>query len=316
MATPAEGRTTTQSVRESGPVQAGRYGERVFRAGNDHESDRLHSLAAMFDPFSQCHMAALAVGPGWRCLDVGSGPGTLASWLADRGAEVMAIDRDTRFLSDARKAGVQVVEADLLDSGFDPGTFDLVHARCVLLHLREREQALRRLVTWVRPGGWLLVSDTADLGAVSSPNDEYRRVMAALWRTLADSIGTDVDYGRRQYPAALGALGLVHLGLAADLPVMTAGSPAAAFWRLTLEECRAGITATGLVDDSAVEWVLRYTQAPATWDLSPLAMITAWGQKPGDGPGALSRLPSAPPRARQRQCWPRYRGALALDHCG
>lgn len=281
MTTSADARSATQTATEPDSPGPERYGQRLFRAAS-RESDRLLALAAVFDQFSHHHLATLGAGPGWRCLDVGSGVGTLASWLAGQGADVTAIDRDTSFLSDARKAGVRVVEADLLDDGFDPGLFDLVHARFVLVHLREREHVLRRLASWVRPGGWLVVSDSADLGTATSPNDEYRRVMAALWRALAESIGTEIDYGRR-YPAALSACGLGSLGASVDVPAMTAGSPAASFWRLTLEECRAAIVATGLVDDDAVERVLRYTEAPGTWDLS-LAMITAWGRKPTAGP--------------------------------
>ncbi|AHH99527.1 class I SAM-dependent methyltransferase [Kutzneria albida] len=38
-----------------------------------------------------------------------------------------------------------------------PGEFDLIHSRFVLDHLPERQKALRRLVSWLRPGGVLLI---------------------------------------------------------------------------------------------------------------------------------------------------------------
>ena len=37
--------------------------------------------------------------------------------------------------------------------------YDLIHARLVLLHLPEREQILRALVTHLAPGGWLLLEE-------------------------------------------------------------------------------------------------------------------------------------------------------------
>lgn len=37
--------------------------------------------------------------------------------------------------------------------------FDLVHARALLCHLPEREQALDRMLGAVRPGGWILVEE-------------------------------------------------------------------------------------------------------------------------------------------------------------
>jgi hypothetical protein len=46
-------------------------------------------------------MTDLGVGPGWRCLDVGDGDGSVARWLAGRvGPEghVTTTDLNTRFL--------------------------------------------------------------------------------------------------------------------------------------------------------------------------------------------------------------------------
>ena len=39
------------------------------------------------------------------------------------------------------------------------GTFDLVHARLVLVHVPDRARALATMVAALRPGGWLLVED-------------------------------------------------------------------------------------------------------------------------------------------------------------
>ena len=39
------------------------------------------------------------------------------------------------------------------------GPFDLVHARLVLVHLPDRDRALRTMIDVLRPGGWLLVED-------------------------------------------------------------------------------------------------------------------------------------------------------------
>ncbi len=37
--------------------------------------------------------------------------------------------------------------------------FDLIHARLVLIHIPAREAVLERLVTALRPGGWLVIED-------------------------------------------------------------------------------------------------------------------------------------------------------------
>ncbi|MCH0538996.1 class I SAM-dependent methyltransferase [Streptomyces sp. MUM 203J] len=226
-------------------------------------------------------MSALGIQPGWRCMDVGAGPGSITGWLAEQtgdGGEVVAVDRDTRFLEPLRSEGVDVLRADLLDPATDPGLFDLIHARFVVMHIRERERVLERLASWLRPGGLLVVSDNADLGTPGSPHERFRATMAALWRTLEQSIGTDIEHGRR-LPAALTAAGLVDVDAAVDIPPIGPGTAISRFWRLTLAETRPLVVATGLADDHDIDLVEAYLEAPDTWDLS-LGMITAWGRRP------------------------------------
>src|SRR5581483_12494004 len=65
------------------------------------ERARLDSLTALYDPGSLAVCERLGLSPGWRCLDVGAGTGTLALALAQRVAPtgtVVALDIDTRFL--------------------------------------------------------------------------------------------------------------------------------------------------------------------------------------------------------------------------
>src|SRR5207253_10630208 len=48
------------------------------------ERARLDSLTALYDPGSLADCERLGLSPGWRCLDVGAGTGTLARALAER----------------------------------------------------------------------------------------------------------------------------------------------------------------------------------------------------------------------------------------
>jgi hypothetical protein len=62
---------------------------------------RFEALPRIYDPGTFRHLAALGVGEGWRCLEVGAGGGSVARWLADRVGpvgHVLATDIDTRFL--------------------------------------------------------------------------------------------------------------------------------------------------------------------------------------------------------------------------
>jgi cyclopropane fatty-acyl-phospholipid synthase-like methyltransferase len=60
-----------------------------------HESRRLHFLEAGLDPVTVACFETIGVAPGWRCLEVGAGAGSMARWLAERagpGGEVVAVD--------------------------------------------------------------------------------------------------------------------------------------------------------------------------------------------------------------------------------
>ena len=46
------------------------------------ERARLDSLTALYDPTTLALCERLGLEPGWRCLDVGAGTGTLAQALA------------------------------------------------------------------------------------------------------------------------------------------------------------------------------------------------------------------------------------------
>ena len=106
------------------------------------------------------------LAPG-EALDVGSGEGADAIWLARHDWTVTAVDVSAvaleRAAGYAAAAGDEVAQRitwrreDLLS--WDPGTkrFDLVSAQFMYLPEAELEALHRRLATAVRPGGTLLV---------------------------------------------------------------------------------------------------------------------------------------------------------------
>src|SRR5215203_1058341 len=78
------------------------------------EAERLDVLAATFDGGSRRLLTRLGVGPGWACLEVGAGQGSIARWLAEVvGPEggVTATDVDLGFVGDV-PANVTCVRHD------------------------------------------------------------------------------------------------------------------------------------------------------------------------------------------------------------
>lgn len=159
----------------SGGAIGGEPGYRLTATGREEaEDERLGLLEQLFDPGSRRRRDL--VRPGWRCLEVGAGRGSMATWLAERvgpGGQVVATDIDCRYLARLDLPNLQVVQHNILDDPLDalgPGSFDLVCTRLVLFWLAGRQQtAIHQMVACLRPGGWL-IDEEGDWG-VPGPVD-------------------------------------------------------------------------------------------------------------------------------------------------
>lgn len=96
-------------------------------------------------------------------LEVGCGTGNLARLLASRADEVTAIDLSPKMIELARRRSsgaskVRFEVADIMKQPFPPNTFDAIVSIATLHHL-QLQPALRRMSSWLKPGGRLLIVD-------------------------------------------------------------------------------------------------------------------------------------------------------------
>lgn len=257
----------------------GHYGEDLFEPGHPGEAERIDAGALVYDPVTTRRLRALGTGPGSRCLEVGAGTGTVARWLLHEAgaAEVVALDRDTAGLDALAEPRLRVVTADLTDESLRLGSFDLIHARFVLMHLPERRRLVSRLAQWLNPGGWLVLGDALEVPDALDNASAYRRVMDAMWQALRTTIGTDTS-SVPAYPHFLREEGLRNVAAEFVCPPLVAGSPLARFWSETWNRMRPALEETGRVDASVIDEALDYLASPQLAELGP-GMVLAWGRR-------------------------------------
>src|SRR5262245_20499238 len=120
---------------------------------------------------------------GKRVLDAGCGPGAYAEWLADHGAEVVAVDVCPRMVELARlRLGTKasVVEADLGRplSFLSAESFDLVVSALALDYVRDWDGVFREFYRVLREPGHVVfsVEHPADAFYEHHPSGNYFEV--------------------------------------------------------------------------------------------------------------------------------------------
>jgi ubiquinone/menaquinone biosynthesis C-methylase UbiE len=151
-----------------------------------HGAGHLTGLAGLFDHFTTARIADTTQLKGARCLELGAGIGSVATWLAEEvgpDGHVTATDLDVRHIPAHER--LSILKHDLLEEPVPVGPFDLVHARCLLSHLPNRDELLPTLCERLAPGGTIVVEDFANIGtsrALSVLHAPEARLFG-LWRS-------------------------------------------------------------------------------------------------------------------------------------
>jgi 2-polyprenyl-3-methyl-5-hydroxy-6-metoxy-1,4-benzoquinol methylase len=207
------------------------------------ERTRLASIEALWDPGSQSLLDEVGLGPGWQCLEVGAGGGSLVEWMVKRGAAVTAVDIDTRFIEHLASDTVDVRCVDVRTDELPLGEFDLVHARLVLEHLSDRRHILDRLAATLRPGGWIIIEDY-ELSCFSLGDEPHFEATVRAIVGFMEQAGFDRTYGRRLV-ADLADAGFSDVRGEGRTRIIDAHSPGFDFFKLSFESIRDTVVEAG-----------------------------------------------------------------------
>ena len=246
---------------------------------------RFVALAELFDPWTFRHLDDVGLGEGWRCWEVGAGGVSVPHGLAERvgpSGRVLATDIDVSWVEPAAGGALETRQHDIIRDPPPAETFDLVHARLVLVHPADRAAALRVMIDALRPGGWLVLEDADPaLQPLACPDErgpaeELANRLRTQVRTLMARRGADLAYGRT-LPRLLRESNLADVHAEAYFPI---ASPACAVLEAaTIHHVRDQLLAAELATPAEIETHLaNLTRGDLDLMLAP--MITAWGRKP------------------------------------
>ncbi|MGH8878910.1 MAG: class I SAM-dependent methyltransferase [Stackebrandtia sp.] len=255
----------------TGTAEARTY---VFGNRSIHSLEQHRCLSELCDPLSIARLGRTGVGDGWRCLEVGSGGGSVARWLAQRvvpRGEVIATDLEPQLISGV--PGLTVRRHDIASDPLPEAGFDLIHARLVLQHVPRREEALTRLVGALRPGGWLQIDefDVEYSPVLLAPDEHSRRVYECFQAAKARvfrAAGCDPTWGRR-VAQRLSDLGLVDVDPLVHIEAWRGGSAGALLQHHHTLHARDGFLRDGMTEQQLAD-VRRLLTDPSFQVSSPV----------------------------------------------
>ncbi len=177
------------------------------------EQYRLSRLNAIVNAES---FPMLALKPGMRVLDMGSGLGQLSRLIARAvapGGFVVAVERSPDQIAECERLAMHDGDASLINDGVlqirqgdatDPpllpgevGRFDLAHTRFLLEHVRDPLAVVKHMVNAVRPGGRIVLEDDDHEVLRLWPEPAGFRELWCAYQRMYDRLGNDPIVGRR-----------------------------------------------------------------------------------------------------------------------
>jgi len=261
----------------------------IERREGEIERLRLQAAALEFD--TGVMLDRIGVAPGWRCLDLGCGPGGIVERLSLRvgaSGRVIGLDSDGVFLESARVLArrhgldnVEFVLGDAYRTQLPPRSFDLVHARFVASTAGQPQQLITEAVTLARPGGFVAFQEP-DVGTLNCypPHPAWDR-LARLCEQVFERAGGDVRLAQRLYSLARGSE-VEDVQYRPFVVGFRSSDAMVDYLPATVESLRNAIVRHRLIDEEELNAVLaacrRHLAEPDTVFTYP-TVAQVWGRK-------------------------------------
>ena len=156
--------------------------------------------------------------------------------------------------------------------------FDLIHARFVLVHIKENEALIDKLVALLKPGGWLVLEepDFSSTLPLHKKNLSVLKTLRALQSVVMNH--GDSDYIGRKLPMLFQRHNLINIRADGYTPINHGKSNMAEMHARTVMHLRDKLIASGLVKSGDIDSFLSHCANPESW-LRECQLIGACGQR-------------------------------------
>jgi SAM-dependent methyltransferase len=171
------------------------------------ESSRLRRQADELAPESAALLDRVGLARGQRALDLGCGPRGVLELMYERampGGNVVGLDADPNHVAMARDlvatlglSDVDIVAGDARRTGLASNSFDVVHARTLLITVPEPGIVLSEMVRLARAGGWVASLEPDTEWAICYPPHPAFDRLCEIFTIAFSRNGADPHMGRR-----------------------------------------------------------------------------------------------------------------------
>lgn len=234
------------------------------------EFQRLQLVEAANDPTTIRLLKETGIQPGWHCLELGTGAGSILRWLGSQVGPTglaVGVDKKTTYLHKDDSPHVQIYQGSFLDIPLDQ-SFDLLHSRYVLIHNQEEGEILKKSSSLLKPGGWALFEEP-DFTSATLPDRKQETPQGRVNRAICQmfiNVGLDPAYALR-LPHKLEKAGF-HIDRAQALMHLCPGnSPMARVMAESALVLEQEYIKTGLCSSEDIQTYVKLSQDSTHWAL-------------------------------------------------
>ena len=265
----------------------------VYALGrNRAESARLRNQSDELRPQTVELLNRVGLRPGQSAIDLGCGPSGILELLSaavSPGGRVVGLDADPahtamagQYARERGLANVEVITADARRTGLPSDSFDLVHARTLLVTIPDPAEVVAEMVRLAKPGGWI-TGQEADAGhALCYPPLPAWDRLRELFHVSFVRAGADLHIGRRLTELYRQA-GLEDIEVTVHAPTYPAGHSRRTVLPDLARSLRPAILELGLASEQELtdldDAVRRHLADPCTVTFAHLLFV-AWARKP------------------------------------